>query len=224
MFTRFIAVIIFIALAGNAHADGCNLKNLDFGISQEKLKESLKLDTLDVATTGDASIISGAREICKEMPQDAVVELGLIDDKFVQMRIINAGSANELFTYATTVFGERDNKDPKEKAGAKVKLGLWSGDKAYSVVYTVYNAGGHEFERLVITSSNYKKLFESVNQAKSKAADDYLKENKRGKYSPTSKDSLDGNADAMKDSSGDNNPLKEKVLKENENTRGYHYK
>lgn len=228
-FTTLLAISVF-ATSANAGSDNCGLTKLDFGINQEKLKSSFKLDVLDVSTTGEAVIISGAREVCKDIPENANVEFGLIDDKFVQIRIINQGATGELFKYATEVFGERDNKEKNpskaQHDNTKIKLGLWGKNDSYNVVYTSYVAGGRDFERLIITSLKHQNLFDDANKTKSQAADDYLKENKLGIYSPDYKELPDAGKDnlqKLKDNYDDKASEKHKKLKENENTRGYHY-
>lgn len=225
MFIRLITLVALFIFATHANADDCNsIKNPDFGINQEKIKSKFKLDTFDVSTTGEATIVSGAMEICEDIPENSVVEFGLIDNKLVQMSIINKSAGNSLLTYADQVFGERDNleKDPKKiKLGQKVKTGLWTKDGKYNIVYTTYEAGGHNFEKLIITATGYKALFNSVNEVKSKAADDYLKENKLGAYSPDYKETPD--TIEKPKNNDDKKPDKNKVLKENDNDRGYHY-
>lgn len=219
-----VAAVLFLA-ASPSFAGTCNFKALDFGVSQEELKSKFNLDTLDVAETGEASIISGAAELCKDLPESAVIEFNLIDNKFVQVLIKSQNTASSLLDYATATFGDMDNKDtdPKKiKPGEKVKLGLWAKDEDYSVVYTSYMAANHPLEKIAITSKKYAELFEDANKVKSQAIDNYLKENKLGAYSadPTNKS---GKA-RVKDGDDKKSDLhKDKKLKENENDRGYHY-
>ncbi len=215
--------------ANNAHAASCDLKNLKFGINQTEIKNLYKFKALDVALQGQASIISGASGICKDLPETAIVEFSLLDNKFVQLLIKNSNQDSSLLNYATKIFGDMDNKEKDTKKiamGKKIKLGLWSKDNDYSAVYTSYSAGKKEFEKLTITSKKHQDLFAKANATKVKAADEYLQENKLGKYSPDSKDKP-GDSDArmqeLQDSYNKNDTGKDKKLKENENDRGYHY-
>ena len=225
-----LAIIVMVLAANPSYANNCDLTKLDFGINQQQLKTGFGFDALDIATTGEANMVSGASEICNDLPETAVVEFTLIDNTFVQMLIKNKNTVGSLFDYATKIFGDMDNKEKdtrKIKPGEKVKLGLWTKDSNYSVVYTSYTKDKDQFEKLAITSNNYKQLFSAANAEKVQAADDYLKENKLGKYSPDSKDKLDDNgADKiqdMKDGYDKTGLHKDKKLKENENDRGYHY-
>lgn len=224
--TLILTVLVFTA---NARADNCDVKNLDFGSSQEHLKKQYSINEPDVAENGEESLVAAAVDICKEMPEKSILRFVLIDNKFVQLRIRNEETEGLLLKYANSVFGEMDNveKDVKKlKKGRKTKLGLWSSNKDFNVVYTVYAAGRKNFENLVITSKNYKNLFDKVNEAKSKAADDYLRENHLGGYQSTYKEtpSIPANDKLQIIKNNYDTPTnKERILKENENSRGYHY-
>jgi hypothetical protein len=221
------SAVLLASFTTVANAENCDFSKLNFGINQAQLKSDFKLETLDVATTGEATIPIGAAEICKDLPNSAVVEFMLIDDKFVQMGISNKNTSHALYTYAIKLFGERDNKDKdatKPTPLEKIKLGLWSKSNEYSVVYKAYSAGNKDFEKILITSKQHKDLFSSANKAKSQAADDYLRENNLGKYSPNSTDRLENeSAQNAKIDSSDRKIPKNKKLKENEHSRGYHY-
>lgn len=216
--TLFVITFLFTT---SAYAENCNLKNLDFGINQEKLKKNYTLDLPDVATEGEENIISGAAEICKDMPEKSIIEFTMIDDKFVQMRIVHEGTGT-LLKYANNIFGEMDNaeKDQKKlKPGRKTKLGLWSKDNDYNVTYTTHIAGKKNFEKLIITSKKYKNLFDKANETKSKAAIDYLKEKRTGMGAST-----DGNGATKPTTIQDNYKAdKKNILKDNDDSRGYHY-
>lgn len=227
-FSQILAASVVLAsFTASANASNCNFGNLNFGITQEKLKSEFKLETLDVASTGEATIPTGAPEVCKELPETAVVEFMLIDDKFVQMSIVNENTSHALFSYATKLFGERDNKDKdptKPTPPEEIKLGMWTKSNDYSVIYKAYNVSKKEMEKLVITSRNHKDSFSAANKTKSQAIDDYLRQNNLGKYNATSKDKLEfENPTKAKDNSGNHKIPKNKVLKENEHGRGYHY-
>ena len=222
MLIRLIIIPITLFLfASSANASNCGLDKLDFGITQQQLKSKYNLESLDVTTSGEATINSGAAEICKDLPEDAVVGFMLIDDKFVQMQIVNKNINGALFDYATRIFGERDNKPKNLKKpipSDKIRLGLWSKNDTYSAIYTSYMAGKYKREKLAITSKNYKDLFGKANLAKSQDRDNYLKEKKLGKYSASYKG--DENVATNGDVGGiySNNRLKD-----NDNSRGSHY-
>ncbi len=229
MLTRFAVLLslgIFANTANAASAKNCDFSNLNFGLNQENLKNRFKLDTPDVSATGESTIVSGAPMVCADLPETAVVEFVLVDDAFVQMRIINENKSSALLAFATGIFGERDNveTDPKKiKPNEIIKLGLWAKDDAYSVVYSVYTAGDRSLEKLLVTSKKHKDLFTKTNQAKVKAADDELRANNLGKYAPDSTDKP-VDADVISDETNTVKDLnKDSKLKENEHGRGSHY-
>ncbi len=165
------AIATLLLAAGRSYADSCNFKNLNFGISQEKLKRQYQIDEFDVAAQGESIIRVRAYQICKEMPEQAIMEFSLLDNIFVQASIINENKSSELFKYATNVFGDVDNKDSatrKLQTQDKPKRGVWDKDAGYSVLYGTYNnavaKNKQEFEKLIITSKKYQELFSKVMQ------------------------------------------------------------
>lgn len=155
-----LLVILCCAAATKANADGCNLKNLGFGINQQSLKKSFNLNSMDVATSGEGIIRVGGKEICKNFPAESMVELLMLDDKFVQLSINGQNKAADILKIAQNNFGQQDNLK-KEKI---ITHALWNEENKYSVIYSAYTQGRHNLEKLVITSSNHDKLFNKQNK------------------------------------------------------------
>jgi hypothetical protein len=161
-FTLFITLLLS---ASYASAENCDFKNLDFGINQVKLKKEFKLNTLDVATTGEGILNTGGADICDDLPPASVVEFLLLDNNFVQLTITTENKSGEILAYATKIFGPQDNtKGDKDKTRA-----LWNEEGKYGVIYSAYKQGRHNLEKLVITSSNHQELFDKQNKADDKA-------------------------------------------------------
>lgn len=219
-----IAISLLFLNAAHSKADNCDFNNLKFGSGQEQIKKDFGFESPDVAMEGEAKMTIGAPDVCGDLPETSVLEFMVIDDKFVQLHIVNRSSGNKLLTFATKLFGERDNseKDPR-KVNNTVKRGLWTKDTDYSVIYTTYNAGGHDFESLVINANNYKSLFDSANLKKSQDMDAYLKEHPMHNAAGVPLDNSAKNLQDLKDSYDQDSMQKNKVLKENDNSRGYHY-
>lgn len=169
----FSALLVF---AGNAWAMGnnCDFKNINFGISQSQLKSIYKLNTMDVATTGEGLIRVGGKEVCDDLPERSVVTFLLLDDHFVQLGIEgnNDDKKAVLLTFAEKVF---DKPDPTKKKSDSPKIAMWNKKNQYNVMYNAYTAGHYDFERILITSDKHKDLFEKENKAQDEA---YAKENK----------------------------------------------
>jgi|GEM_PF-3928301 len=173
------AIIMIFFAACPSYAESLNLKKLHFGISQEKLKSDFKIDELDVATTGESTIRVNAQTINKDLPEQAVVEFSLLDDKFVQIRIINENKSSELLKYAGKIFGDMDNKpgNPRKlKSDEKTKRGLWAKGEDYSVLYETHTEGKHDYEKLMITSRKHHELFSKVLNERKQADADYQKQ------------------------------------------------
>ncbi len=221
-----LAIFVFLGVFANgAYALNCDLPHFAFGVNQESVKITYNLDVLDVATTGEAVITARGNDVCKEMPGTTIANFVFIDNQFVQVNFVNKNSkAQPLYKIAVRVFGEQDNKDkvklPKGLT-KKQNIAVWSKDNEYSIVYTLANIGNEEVEKLIITSDKHQKLFDKVNLTKTKEADDYLRENNLGIYS-TGKTTNKNETKGLKQEYN-NKDNKFKELKENENSRGFHY-
>ncbi len=127
------------------------------------------------------------------MPEQAIVEIVFIDNKFVQLRIINPKNKDDtkwdLRDYAKNIFGNPDNMNADQKIwGTKDsdKLGLWvDKNNKYNVIYASYIEGKNSREKLEVTSSQHDALFEKIAVQQGKIIDDEMRENKLGIYSIT---------------------------------------
>jgi hypothetical protein len=171
MSARFSALFL-ILFAANANAASCDFTNLKFGITQEKLKKEYKLDTMDVATTGEGIIQIGS-EICEGLPVKSQLKFSLLDNNFVQLTITNQNTG-ELLTFAQKIFGDQDNT----KKQKKIKTAMWNKKHKYNVMYNTYTLGRHDQERIIITSVKHQKLFDKQNEADDKASDEDQKASK----------------------------------------------
>ncbi len=180
--TALVLIWLLPAFANAANNSNCDFTKLNFGINQSQLKKAFNLNTIDVATTGEGIIKTGAHEICSDLPENSMARLLLLDDNFVQLSIVGENTSGALLAFAIKTFDKQDNKKKPKKHATS----LWNKKNQYSVMYNEYAEGTHNLERIIITSAKHQSMFEKQNAADDKDIDEeHQKKNKdKGKGKP----------------------------------------
>ena len=199
IFWLTLSLLFFNATLANA----CDLNRIIFGSSTSAIIDQYKFEVLGVDTTGETILADHGPVLCKKYPEKSFVEFMFIDDQLVEVKITNPSSTQELLEFTLKSLGENDDKDRSKNKDGKISMALWNKDKQFAAIYTLAKGSDHDVELLNISSKNHKGLFEKIAKQRGQQIDAYLKQNKIGKYTPST--GISNNNDSSQATSTEDN-------------------